>query len=114
MNSAFKKYNEKKKEKYDFLFGYRTAWPVGTWELSWRVSEVERRMVELIKPGNETIENVVDKISQETKMSKEKVFLLCEDFYKEAKRADIMLLKSAKVPDFPKTSKMMLFTLSVK
>ena len=113
MNAASQHFKQKINEKYKFLFQYRIGFP-GSWELRWRVSEVERRLVELLGPGNRTIANIVEIIAQETKIPKDKIFKFCKEFYKEAKKADLILLKTGGVPNFTKTSTMPLFALGVK
>ena len=81
--------------------------------MTWRVSEAEKRMVELIEQGIRNIEHVVDIVSEETSISNKKIFDFCKEFYKEAKKADMILLKQS-VPNFPKTNTMALFSLGGK
>lgn len=114
VNAAHHKNIKEKMGKYNFKFRYAIGFPRGEWGLSWRVSEVEKRMVELMKSGNRTIDNIMDIIAVETKMPKEDIFNLCKEFYEDAKKADLILLKSKNINKFPKTNNLPIFSLSAK
>ena len=103
-----------KREKYEFSFRYATSSPRGEWGLRWRVSQVEKMMVELIKLGTKTIEEIVDTVSAATGLDKDNVFKKCKEFYNDAKKADLILLKSRFINNFPKTNNLTLFALGAK
>ena len=103
-----------RKEKYEFTFSYTTSSPRGQWGLKWRVSKVEKKMVELIKTTTKNIGEIVDTIAADTGEAKNIVLKKCKDFYNDAKKADLILLKSRNINSFPKTNNLTLFALGAK
>ena len=75
---------------------------------------MEKMMVELIKLGTKTIEEIVDTVSAATGLDKDNVFKKCKEFYNDAKKADLILLKSRFINNFPKTNNLTLFALGAK
>lgn len=112
VNAAHHQNNENSMGKYNFKFRYALGFPRGEWGMSWRVSQVEKRMFELMKLGKRTIDDILDIIADETKRPKEDIFNLCKEFYQDAKKADIILLKSKNIKYFPKTDNLTIFSLS--
>ena len=94
-------------------FRYQFEWPRDCWQISWNITQNVKRMVDLIKHRNRTIEDVVDIIAKETNAENEQIFNQLKQFYVEAgKKTDILLLRGKNVPNFPKGYKMPLFGLS--
>ena len=86
--------------------------PKGSWNVSWKVNNTVKRMLDLIEPRNRTTSDIVDIIAKESNQDKDKIYNECKQFYDDAKVTDIILLRDGNVPNFGKNYKRPLFGLS--
>jgi len=112
LKSALHTNRNKPNQPTNLVFRYQMNSPKGSWNVSWKVNNTVKRMLDLIEPRNRTTSDIVDIIAKESNQDKDKIYNECKQFYGDAKVTDIILLRDGNVPNFGKNYKRPLFGLS--
>ena len=113
LESGLHEYKTRPRQRKKLLFQYQITPPKGAWPLSVHITPTVSKMVDLMKDGNKTIQEIVTTISAETAEDENLVFQECKKFYQDLKMTDIINLRGKDVPPFKTMYKRPIFALTV-